>query len=68
MKKAIRVRDMSQNLNEDMDCERCLSYHGKSRYRKNGCKRPICVCVEENLNTMPDGRNKRKRGGYKWSE
>ena len=66
MDKTIEVRDM---FTEDTDCERCLHYHGKSRYRKHGCKRSACVLIEENLTPILDGRiKKRKRGGEKWRE
>ena len=68
MEKTTRVHDKSQYFMEDMNCELCLHYQGKSRHRKHGCKRAVCVCEEEKYAAAANGLIKRKRGWNKWKK
>ena len=65
MGKTVRVHDKFQYFMEDMDCELCLHYQGKSRHRKHGCKRAACACEDEKMDALANGRVKRKRGWNK---
>ena len=53
---------------EDMPCEMCLFYKGKSRFRKYGCEQGECCCADEKRDAIAKGRIKRKRGLVKCRE
>jgi len=46
---------------EDLDCECCLYYLGKSKYRRNGCNCDICRFEAEKCDALENGRIKRLR-------
>ncbi|GHU60579.1 hypothetical protein FACS1894171_2210 [Clostridia bacterium] len=46
---------------EDMLCENCLFYKGKSRFRKYGCENGECCCADEKRDAIANGRIKRQR-------
>ena len=53
------ARDKFEYFLEDLDCEWCLYYLGKSKYRRNGCNRDTCLFEVEKRDALEHGRIKR---------
>ncbi|MDR0935277.1 MAG: hypothetical protein LBM98_01190 [Oscillospiraceae bacterium] len=49
----------------DEDCEKCLLYKGKSKYRKMDCKYEYCCCEEQMREAATKDRKLRRRRS-KW--
>ena len=62
MGKNVRYYDRFQYYIEDIQCEYCLFYQKKSKYRRHGCNRDVCGFIAEWLDALANGRIKRKRG------
>ena len=65
MGKSVRKYNKFHYHMEDMSCDLCLFYRGKSRYRKHGCERVACCCLAEKADALAHGRMKRKRGWFR---
>ena len=68
MSKTTRIYDKFEYFLEDTACEYCLYRKRKSKYPKQGCDREVCVCEEEKLDALENGRIKRERGWDKCRE
>ena len=68
MSKTIRAHNKFQYFLEDIECDYCLYYQKKSKHRKQGCCREICLYEEEKREAIAQGRIKREKGWNKWRE
>ena len=61
MAKTVKIYDKFHFFAEIEDCENCLFYQRKSKYRKRGCNREVCS-LEEKRDALVNMRIKRKQG------